>query len=143
MKQEQKILPSQFIKNFLDFLQNVKSDYDYNVEAMKKEDRVTQDYLHMLELEDLTYHERSKVATKLVENRKSRREYKDMVEELEPIVEFLEDPANRKVIDQMAHLLGKVRKVESYHQKRFYMPKVISENQIKSYSTEKSLEEAS
>ena len=84
MKQ-QKISPSQFIKNFLEFVQNVKSDYDYNVEAMRKEDRITQDYLHMLELEDLSYHERSKVATKLVENRKARRDYKDMVEELEPI----------------------------------------------------------
>lgn len=142
MKQ-QKISPSQFIKNFLEFVQNVKSDYDYNVEAMRKEDRITQDYLHMLELEDLSYHERSKVATKLVENRKARRDYKDMVEELEPIIEFLEDPANKKVIDHMSHLLGKVRKVESYHQNRFYMPKVISENQMKNLSSEKPLEEAS
>lgn len=142
MKQ-QKISPSQCIKNFLEFVQNVKSDYDYNVEAMRKEDRITQDYLHMLELEDLSYHERSKVATKLVENRKARRDYKDMVEELEPIIEFLEDPANKKVIDQMSHLLGKVRKVESYHQNRFYMPKVISENQMKNLSSEKPLEEAS
>lgn len=35
MKQEKKILPSQVIKTFLDFVDNARSDYNYNLEAMK------------------------------------------------------------------------------------------------------------
>ncbi len=41
MKQEQRILPSQIIKTFLDFVDNAKSDYNYNLEAMKNEERIT------------------------------------------------------------------------------------------------------
>ncbi len=143
MKHEKKVLPSQFIKDFLDFIQNAKADYDYNFEAMRKEDRITQDYLHMLELEDLSYRERSKIATKLTANRQARRTHKDMVEELEPIIEFLSDPMNKKILDQMSQLLGKVRKIEGYHQNRFYTPKVILDEPIKNYSSEKDLAEVS
>ena len=132
MKQEQRMLPSQVIKTFLDFVDNAKSDYNYNLEAMKNEERITQDYLHKLELEGLNCRERSKIATQLVSNRQARRNYKDAVEELEPIVDFFDDPQNKALIKKMAELLGQIRKVESYHQKRFYVPKVISGEAIKS-----------
>ncbi len=139
MKQE-KLLPSGILKMFLDFVDNAKSDYTYNLEAMKNEERITQDYLHKLELEGLNCRERSKIATQLVANRQARREYKDSVEELAPIVEFFEDPQNRKLINNMAQLLGQVRKVENYHKNRLYVPKVIPGEVIK---TEHTLQEVS
>ena len=143
MKQERKIQPSQFIKTFLDFVENAKSDDKFNLEAMKNEERITQDYLHKLELEGLNCRERSKIATQLVANRQARRSYKDAVEELEPIVEFFEDPQNKKLIDHMSQLLGQVRKVENYHQRRFYAPKVIPGETIKNDNEAKSLAEVS
>lgn len=60
MKQE-RILPSGILKMSLDFIDNAKSDYNYNLEAMKNEERITQDYLHKLELEGLNCRERSKM----------------------------------------------------------------------------------
>lgn len=116
----------------MDFVDNAKSDYNYNLEAMKNEERITQDYLHKLELEGLNCRERSKIATQLVSNRQARRNYKDAVEELEPIVDFFEDQQNRNLIKKMSELLGQIRKVENYHQRRFYVPKVISGEVIKS-----------
>ena len=143
MKQERKVMPSQFIKAFLDFIDNAKSEYNYNLEAMKNEERITQDYLHKLELEGLDYRERSKVATQLVANRQARRIYKDAVEELELIVEFFDEPQNKKVLNQLSQLLGQVRKVESYHERRFYIPKVITCESIKSGATPRIIESAS
>lgn len=131
MKVESKPLPSQAIKTFLDFVDNAKSDYNYNLEAMKNEERITQDYLHKLELEGLNCRERSKIATQLVANRQARRNYKDAVEELEPIVDFFEDPQNKNLIKKISELLGQIRKVENYHQRRFYVPKVIQGETIK------------
>lgn len=131
MKVEQ-ILYSQILKTFLDFVDTAQSQYNFNLEAMKNEERITQDYLHRLELEGLNCRERSKIATQLAHNRQARRNYKDAVEELEPIVEFFEDPKNRSVLNAMSQLLGQVRKVESYHQKRFYVPKVIDSDIIPS-----------
>ncbi len=127
--------PSQIIKAFLDFVESARSEYNFNLESMKNEERITQDYLHMLELEGLNCRERSKIATQLVTNRQARRHYKDAVEELEPIVDFFEDPKNRALLNSMSQLLGQVRKVENYHQRRFYVPKVIGAESVKSEMT--------
>ena len=143
MKQENRLLPSQYIKTFLDFVENSKSDYSYNFEAMKNEERITQDYLHKLELEGLNCRERSKIATQLATNRQARRVYKDAVEELEPIIEFFDDPHNKKFIERMTHLLGQVRKAENYHQKRFYVPKVVGGDVISSNKDPEILAEVS
>ena len=113
------------LKLFLDFIETAKADYTYCLEAMKNEDRITQDYLHSLELDGLNCRERSKIATKLVSNRQARRSYKDAVEELQPIVEFFEDPKNKAFLNSISQLLGQVRKMENYHINRFYVPKVI------------------
>ena len=138
MKQAQ-IQHSQIIKTFLDFVDNARSEYNFNLEAMKNEERITQDYLHKLELEGLNCRERSKIATQLAHNRQARRNYKDTVEELEPIVEFFEDPKNRSVLNSLSQLLGQVRKVESYHKRRFYVPKVIDSEIIKTETAKETL----
>lgn len=44
---------------------------------------------------------------------------------------FFEDSQNRNLIKKMSELLGQIRKVESYHQRRFYVPKVIAGETIK------------
>lgn len=142
MKQENR-QPSQIIKTFLDFVENAKAEYTFNLEAMKNEERITQDYLHKLELEGLNCRERSKLATQLAANRQARRNYKDAVEELEPIVFFFEDAHNRKLFNQMVQLLGQVRKVESYHKNRFYIPKGLSVDPQKNAADSAPTEQAS
>lgn len=142
MKQVQ-IQHSQIIKTFLDFVDNARLEYNFNLEAMKNEERITQDYLHKLELEGLNCRERSKIATQLAHNRQARRNYKDSVEELEPIIEFFEDPKNRSVLNSMSQLLGQVRKVESYHKRRFYVPKVIDSEVIKTETATENLAKVS
>lgn len=135
MKNEQQS-PSEMLKAFLDFIEAAKSEYTYNLEAMKNEERITQDYLHKLELEGLNCRERSKIATQLVINRQNRRQYKDAVEELEPIVQFFEETQNRITLRKMSELLGAVRKVENYHQRRIYTPKAIARDEKKEKSAD-------
>lgn len=142
MKQVQ-VQHSQIIKEFLDFVDRARSEYNFNLESMKNEDRITQDYLHKLELEGLNCRERSKIATQLAYNRQARRNYKDAVEELEPIVEFFEDPKNRSILNSLSQLLGQVRKVESYHKRRFYVPKVVDGEIIKTEKSTETLEKVS
>jgi hypothetical protein len=121
--------PSEYISEFLNFLSSVESSYNFCLTEMKRQEQLTQDYLHSLELDDLRYDERNKVATKLAMNRKDRRYYKDRVEEYEPIIKFLNDQRNKQVIKQLTQVLGEVRKQEQYHNKRFYIPKVLKEKE--------------
>ena len=114
---------SEVIKRFLDFVSSSEDRYKFEMEVIETENKRTQDLLHAIEFEPHA-EARSKTATKLKASRKLRRESKDIAEELEPIVAFLEVPANRKVINQLGQVLGQVRKAEKYHTNRRYFPRV-------------------
>ena len=113
---------SQYIELFLDFLRNARSEYAWAKEKEAEQSALTQDILHCLELEQLGYHERARLGTMLSEVRRERRKYKDAMEELEPVIQFLDE--NKKTVNAMEQLLGAVRKQEKYHENRSYHPKV-------------------
>lgn len=117
--------PSKDLSNFLNFISNANSHYNYCCEELTKQEKLTQDYLHSLELDNLNYKERSKIATQLSINRKDRRYYKDRIEELEPIVEFMRKAENARVIKNLERVLEACRKAENYHKNRLYIPKVL------------------
>lgn len=119
---------SEYISNFLNFVREAELQYNLCTDEMQKQDKLTQDYLHSLELDGLNCKERSKVATKLAVNRKDRRYYKDRIEEYEPLVNFFAQPQNKKVLNDLTQVLGACRKAESYHKDRTYTPKVLEEN---------------
>jgi hypothetical protein len=96
-------------------------------EEVGKQDKLTQDYLHSLELDGLKCNERSKVATQLAINRKDRRYFKNLVEEFEPIVKLFEEPQAKNVLNQMTQALGQTRKMEQYHKHGKYVPRVLKE----------------
>ena len=114
---------SEQIKAFLDLIREVEPRYMIALDAMKTEDKRTQDFLHAIEFEPHA-EERSKIATKMRASRIARRENKDVVEELEPFINFLSVQSNKRVIDQLTQLLGQIRKVEKYHENRSYHPRV-------------------
>ena len=117
--------PSEYISEFLKFVAEAQTKHRIYSAEVNSQDKLTQDYLHSLELDGLKRDARSKVATKLTINRKDRRYYKDRVEEFEPIIQFFENPQNKKMLDQLKQVLGAVRKAESYHKDRKYIPRVL------------------
>lgn len=120
-------LPSKYLSDFLDFLSEAQSHYNFCIDEMETQDKLTQDYLHSLELDELKCKERSKLATQLSINRKDRRYFKDRIEELEPLVKFFEESQNKKVLNNLKNVLGDVRKAERYHKNRTYIPKIMKE----------------
>ena len=120
-------LPSKYLSDFLDFLSEAQSHYNFCIDEMETQDKLTQDYLHSLELDELKCRERSKLATQLSINRKDRRYFKDRIEELEPLVKFFEESQNKKVLNNLKNVLGDIRKAERYHKNRTYIPKIMKE----------------
>ena len=117
---------SEVISEFVKFLNDANFSYTYMLEKMSEQEKVTQDILHSLELDDLKYNERAKLATRLAEVRKQRRIYKDAVEELEPVSDFLAD--NKKLLNNLGALVGNVRKQEKYHSNRQYYPRIVKKD---------------
>jgi hypothetical protein len=113
---------SSVIENIRNYFKSVQSDYAYHYEQVGLKDSEKCDLEHELELGDLTYRERGKLATRLRAVLKERRIHKDYVAAAEEINAFLND--HPKLIDELDKLLGSVRKVEKKLENRSYYPRV-------------------
>lgn len=113
---------SETIKTFLDFLDESGKLLLIMEERLRRENDLTQDLLHAIEFET-NYRERNKHSTKLHQNRNDRRGCKDAIEELEVVVSWIDK--NKEAVNQLKQALGKMRKVEKYHENRSYHPRVM------------------
>ena len=125
MKKEknEKLSNSMIITLFLNFIDNVQKYKPIYTDLLEQEDKLCQDLLHTLELQDMSYTERAKIATKLSTNRKDRRFYKDTCQIMEDISIWLCN--NKKAVEELKQVLGKVRKIEKYQKDRQYIPKTV------------------
>lgn len=116
---------SEEIGSFCRLLEGAQKDYTWNYNAVNQLDKLTQDYLHSLELGGFDYGERAKLATKLTKCRQNRRACKDTVEILEPLVQFLDSDKGKALFNLLREVLGKTRKVEERMETRTYVPRVL------------------
>lgn len=121
---------SQVISTFCQMVSDAIRDYEWNQAEVNRLDRLTQDYLHQLELRDNSCKARSRTATQLARCRKLRRESKDTVEILEPFVTFITSERGKNVMNLMKEALGKTRKVEERMTGRVYRYKVLQGDEI-------------
>lgn len=130
MGKNKKILNSVIIEDFLKLIGDANKNYDSAFNLMREQDKITQDILHKFELDDLTASDKSKLGTVLKTNRKDRRYYKDVVDSLQPIIDFLnEAPIHIQTINKLKQTLGKVRKADEYLLNRKYYPRVLKEEE--------------
>lgn len=115
---------SENISAYLNFITNIQSTVRRAEEDLEHLNELTQDYLHALELGDLNYTERAKVATKLAQCRKERRIAKDILEELEEFSAFCDEKESKAYVNKLRENLGKMRAAEKRHKNRFYTPRV-------------------
>ena len=117
------------LSNFLNLIAEAQRDYQWNYDEVNRLDRLTQDYLHQLELDGLDYRGRAKVATQIKDCRKLRRASKDTVEVLEPLMEFINSDKGKNLLNLLRETLGKTRRVEQYMETRSYRRKVLQEDE--------------
>ena len=116
---------SEIIKEFLDMVAESSHQLEWASEERSKQEKLTQDLLHKLELGG--YKDRNRVATQLAHCRQERRYYKDIEEECEIVAEWAASTAGALSINLLRKSLGDMRKVEKYHAKRSYKPRVLKE----------------
>lgn len=112
------------IEIFLKMLRVSVEENRMSREDVAYEDKYLQDILHKFELDEMKYPERAKLATELKNSRKNRRIGKDTVEITEPILAWADE--NKRAIEQLKQLLGRVRKIKEGHLNRKYKPRVMN-----------------
>ena len=122
------------IESFLNFLREAEEIYKTSYDKVNELDKLTQDYLHDIELGDFDYKGRAKIATKLKETRQARRKYKDVTLTLQPVKEWVQ--LHKGTINELQQTLGKVRKEEKALTNRIYIRKVDTDVREKSTKAE-------
>ena len=117
------------LSNFLNLIAEAQRDYQWNYDEVNRLDRLTQDYLHQLELDGLDYRGRAKVATQIKDCRQLRRASKDTVEVLEPLMEFINSDKGKNLLNLLRETLGKTRRAEQYMETRSYRRRVLQEDE--------------
>ena len=123
-KSDKKRTPAEALEDFLSYYDSSVLEYRYACDIVSEEDKRLQDLLHAMEFaKDRS--ERNKVATRLQQSRKTRRNNKDLVKMNEKLVKFFEDQKNRDTLNRLRQLLGQQRKEEEYLLgERTYKPRV-------------------
>ena len=122
---------SETISGFISMMEGAKKDYEWNDAERQRLEKLTQDYLHSLELDGLNYKQRARIATQLAKCRQKRREHKDMVIALEPLIAFLDSDKGRQMLNLLREVLGKTRKIEALMENRRYFRRVLDEPEQK------------
>ena len=117
------------LSDFINLVTEAQRDYQWNYDEVNRLDRLTQDYLHELELDGLDYRGRAKVATQIKDCRQLRRASKDTVEVLEPLMEFINSDKGKNLLNLLRETLGKTRRVEQYMETRSYRRKVLQDDE--------------
>lgn len=123
------------LDQILKTLRQAETDFNIASDEEKLCEDEQQDILHELELVRLSYHERGKLAARLVEVRKKRRQAKNALETLEPLVNWLKE--NQDTVRSLQRVLGEMRKQEQRHLNRVYVKRVDGEGAIIEFDSKK------
>lgn len=100
--------------------------YEDAQSQINTEQQITQDLLHAIEFAD-NCKEWYRLSTQLHYSRVRRRQYKNAVEVLEPVVKFLKSPDNKKCLDILRNIVGESRKIKSTLSDKTYHPRILNE----------------
>ncbi len=118
---EPRIQISRGIESFLDYLRETEQELHIAEQTEQAANDATQDILHRLELCELEDVDAERLAYKLRDVRRQRREAKDRIDQTAPVAAWLEE--RRTVVKELERLLGEVRKQERRANDRIYTPK--------------------
>lgn len=128
---------SGFLSAFLAEAASLRKHYERCASRLEDMDKSTQDYLHMLEIDNLNYAERAKLATKLQEIRKDRRYYKDTIDVLTPLIEFTNQNPWKNTLHKLNEILQKMLIAEEAMEKRSYKYRILSETDRDAIQTDR------
>ena len=116
-----KIKTAKELEDTINFFTQTTEDYQNNTENESLHDYETQDILHKLELEDVSYHDNAKLGKALMKVRENRRKAKDSVELNAPLAEWIQSHSD--VLKSLQKILGETRKIEDKQRRRMYVPR--------------------
>lgn len=113
---------SQELENIITFFKAAASDQSFYYCAVGETEKELQDLDHELELAATDAVAIKRLGRERKKVLQTRRQHKDVVECTAPLAAFIAE--HPRLLNELSVVLGKIRKVEKYHQTRQYIPRV-------------------
>lgn len=127
-KKKKKIVYSETLEQFLGYVKEAESTYHNSESEVKTMDDLRQDLFHKVELQVLSSNEKCKTVTAMKKCAQTRREHKDICEELQPLHDWIKEEKNKRCINSLKEVLGQMRAAERRHNNpRHYNNRVLKE----------------
>lgn len=97
---------SEELNRFIRFFEGVMQKYESCKMELNRQELLETDLLHLLELKCTSSRDRAKISAKLQKCLLCRRECKDTIALLEPLILFMNTDKGKFVINQLPQLLG-------------------------------------
>ena len=117
---------SEELNRFIRFLDGAKKKYEDCKIELNRQEQLKIDLLHLLELKCNSAKDRTRISKKLQKCLLWRRECKDTIALLEPLVHFMNSDKGKFVINQLPQILGSMRKEEKHIAHRGYAPRIMT-----------------
>ena len=117
---------SEELNQFIRFLESAKKKYEDCKIELNRQEQLKIDLLHLLELKCTSTKDRTRISKKLQQCLLWRRECKDTIALLEPLVYFMNTDKGKFVINQLPQVLGSMRKEEKHIANRGYAPRIMT-----------------
>ena len=121
---------SESVSAILNYLEDMKSTFYANYEEVNRQDQLSTDRSHQLELKDMSDDELIEWAHKHRQELIERREIKDAVTKATPLVEFVEGDAWVTASKELKRTLGALRSIEQKMQTRVYHYRVLDDGDV-------------
>lgn len=118
------------LEEFCSFADSALHEYSQLSKQIRRLEDEQEDYLHIIELGNLSYGGRAKVTTRLRQCRIERRKCKDRLNDIAPLVLCLsssEKQPQTRILPLLQEVLGNTRKVERNMENRVYNPRVVED----------------
>lgn len=110
------------VKDFIKFIKGIEGKYYYYLEEIEKLTNTRNDIYHKLEIMDADESEQLKILEQIKQSSIDRREHKDFCDLAQPIIVFLEDNNNKKVISTLCSIAGEmVNKAKSMESRVYFL----------------------
>ncbi len=119
-----------YLAAFIKEMNQSKTNFVWCFDEEKRINDLTQDYLHRLELQNLSYHEYAVIAEMLRQCRIDRRNVKDARILLEKLVLFLNSDEGKNFILQLQQIVESASKLRIVFENRKYHPRVLSNQEF-------------
>ena len=125
---------SKSIGAILNFMEDTKSAFYANYDEVNRQDKLSTDRSHQLELKDMTDEEILDWAHAHRDELRERRGVKDSVAKATPLVDFIEGDSWSAAAKDLRIVLGQLRSVEQSMSNRLYRYKVLNESDLVVYN---------